>query len=497
MLKLKAVKIFLIVLLIASFSQGQASILELKSLGEKNQSDGLSWARLYAGAIGKVVIKVSTGDSHQSGFFINSKLFLTTFPTDIADITCEGIIIKTKAIGKAEKSFTCDRIREKNKRLGYIITEVKEESMFFIPVIEKREDDLFDMRGSNSYALMGYSPHHKLMHSNHCFLNKVCKKCKANPDINNSYWWQGNCMAFKNMKGGPLISKINGKMKIIGLAAAMNAPGKDAWGVSEDPIFYGVPVKNLRKVSLIMNRLVPAPTCSITSDKERLEMGQKLVLRIRVTGDYDKYALEGIENSQLRDGQFLDVFPKENKPFVGWVEGPGGRAFCSKNVEVIIVAPPTCKISVDKEEINAGEKVKITITPNGRFTKVIGDGTILVQGNGGKYTYEATPMVTQFFKGEVEGIGGKKNCYARVKVNRNNNDRPTCTLTATPSEIKIGETSKLVLTSTGNVTVARIQGQQLNELIVKPTSIGEKLFAGRVSGSAGTSSCVAKLKVNP
>src|SRR5206468_417439 len=95
----------------------------------------------------------------------------------------------------------------------------------------------------------------------------------------------------------------------------------------------------------------------------------------------------------------------------------------------------------------------------------------------------------------IEICGVNKNCGGVVPP------APSCNLSAAPSPITIGQSLKLSLSSTGQVTVASIENQQVTlaggkaDKTITPGSVGVFSANANVQGPGGSASCSASYTV--
>jgi len=86
----------------------------------------------------------------------------------------------------------------------------------------------------------------------------------------------------------------------------------------------------------------------------------------------------------------------------------------------------------------------------------------------------------------------------RVTIVGSTVPRPTCTLTATPSFVKLGEILVVTMKTQGQVTSAAIDGHDMEageSLIIDPAAVGVFVVKGQVEGPGGVGTCVTRYAV--
>lgn len=160
---------------------------------------------------------------------------------------------------------------------------------------------------------------------------------------------------------------------------------------------------------------------------------------------------------------------------------------------------PTCNLSASPSTIQKGQSTTISISASGKVTSAKINGKTVTFPTGS--TVEIGNSVGTFTaQAEVTGPGGTGSCQASYTVTDNPNPlAPTCTLTANPQSIKLGEQLTLELAVQGNATGASIEGTPVpvtnGKKLIKPASEGNFTASANATGPGGTGSCQASYEV--
>lgn len=160
---------------------------------------------------------------------------------------------------------------------------------------------------------------------------------------------------------------------------------------------------------------------------------------------------------------------------------------------------PTCTVSASPSTIKLGETTTLSLVSSGKVTSAkinnktvtFPTGSIVEQGNAiGTFNVQA----------EVVGPGGTGSCSASYSVQDNPSPLPpSCTLTAVPQSIKLGESLTLEINVTGKATSATIEGTPVSipngKKIVKPASAGVVTASANATGQGGTGNCTTTYEV--
>lgn len=164
---------------------------------------------------------------------------------------------------------------------------------------------------------------------------------------------------------------------------------------------------------------------------------------------------------------------------------------------------PSCTLTASPNTVKTGDVVLLSMISQNAVSAKIGDQTVTVPNGQSKVT--ATDIGTFTAQAEVTSKDGSSaTCNATYKVEKNDQppppqDRPTCTLTATPAEVKPGGTVTLELVATGNVNYASIENKLVSfpvgKLVITAQTKGEFAATGFIRGPGGPNNCYADYKV--
>jgi hypothetical protein len=164
--------------------------------------------------------------------------------------------------------------------------------------------------------------------------------------------------------------------------------------------------------------------------------------------------------------------------------------------------PPTaatCNLTATPSSVQVGQAVTLTLTTQNATAATINGATANPAGDTKNVTTSATGTFTA--NATVNGPGGPGSCSAQYTVTNlppPPPDAPTCTVTATPQEVTIGDPVTLQLTVTspaGTATSASINGVAVaiptGTSVVTPSDKGDVSVKGFVSGPKGSNNCYA------
>jgi hypothetical protein len=172
-------------------------------------------------------------------------------------------------------------------------------------------------------------------------------------------------------------------------------------------------------------------------------------------------------------------------------QSPVIRFECPPPPKVVTPAAPTCELKADKVEINPGESVTLSMTTSGNITSTDLEGTR-------DKTKTVSPTETKTYKGMVSGPGGSNQCNTVTVVVRKPK-APTCALTADREIVPFGESVKLTMTTSGDVTSAELDGKSVATTGGTKTIEGLKKgtrFTAKVDGPGGSNTCSSPISVS-
>jgi len=188
----------------------------------------------------------------------------------------------------------------------------------------------------------------------------------------------------------------------------------------------------------------------------------------------------------------------DSQNFLQNVAGQNGVSICGVGTDCGSVPPPpapTCTLSASPNKIKMGQSSVLTLITQGSATEALIDGNPVAIPTGQKSVSPQTAGMHSY-TANVKGAGGSNTCKVEVMVENETPpppDPPTCTLTAIPSDIKLGQSLTLELTAKGQVTAAAIEGSSvslpLGKKLVTPSANGTFSATANVTGPGGSNSC--------
>lgn len=218
-----------------------------------------------------------------------------------------------------------------------------------------------------------------------------------------------------------------------------------------------------------------------------------------------KNFLLGINSKgNIRDTNYnLRVDIKESRDFLQQTATQKNEIICGINSSCgtpQLPPAPTCTLAAEPSKVKKGTSVTLKLQGSGEMTSAeienssvsFPSGSIVVQ----------TPSIGTFTaRASVTGPGGTGHCSTSYTVEEEPivEPAPTCTLTATPAWITLGQSVILSISTKGKVTNATIDNQSVrypqDSITVQPNSVGNFNVQGRVEGPGGSNTCSAQYQV--
>ncbi len=225
------------------------------------------------------------------------------------------------------------------------------------------------------------------------------------------------------------------------------------------------------------------PECQLIPEKENLEMGGTTKIKMKVLGDVENASFEG--QSINKNGGEIEVTPTENMTYNGIVKGYFGTKTCTTKINLL--PESTCTLSASSKKLVEGESSIIKMKTTGEINKASFNG--LPIKNGQEITINPTENTT--YEGFIETAFGRKTCSIDIEVIPD----AQCTLTATPSEILLGDhvNLKMQTQSDGPIETALLNGNKIDvnggNIIIEPTN--GTTYQGEITGEFGKRTCQA------
>ncbi len=195
---------------------------------------------------------------------------------------------------------------------------------------------------------------------------------------------------------------------------------------------------------------------------------------------------------------------ESKKFFTKWTGDNNNAQICGVNLQCGGVDPvdpaPTCTLSANPSTFKVGEQTSIALIGSGKITAARINGKTVTFPTGS--TVEVGNAAGNFTaQGEVVGPGGTGTCTASYTVQGGGPGptAPSCTLTATPQNVKKGETVTLEINVTGQANNATIDGTPVSvptgKKMLQPNNVGVFTASANATGNGGTGSCSATYEV--
>ncbi len=237
-----------------------------------------------------------------------------------------------------------------------------------------------------------------------------------------------------------------------------------------------------------------APTCVVSVSPAVLPLGGKLDVQVEGNGKITGATIEGNSVSFPKGQATLQPVLPGKFTVTAAVQGPGGKATCVANYQVLD-PPPSCQLVAAPTPTALGNSLTFTLTGVGNITASTIDGMSVASPVGQKMI-QAMNIGSFTSVGEVTGPGGSAKCEGRYEVV----DAPSCTLVATPPLVASGAEVTLSLTSTGGVVSAKIDQTAITapagKIVIHPKASGKFIAKGEVTSPFGKATCQASYGIS-
>jgi len=177
------------------------------------------------------------------------------------------------------------------------------------------------------------------------------------------------------------------------------------------------------------------------------------------------------------------------------VTGPGGTADCSATITVSIQQGLICTLTANKTNIQPGDSVLLSWTSTNATSATLSSvGSVAVNGSTTVF-----PQNTTTYTLVVSGPSGSETCTRTITINEPN--APTCTLSASPTQISHPGQGVTLSYSSSNAQSAFISNHG-NVSVNTSGSIqvfpfNTTTYTMTVTGQGGTQTCSATVTVQP
>lgn len=199
----------------------------------------------------------------------------------------------------------------------------------------------------------------------------------------------------------------------------------------------------------------PLPKCTLTASPTTITLGGTSKLTWIVTDANALSIDQGIGSvTPVHTGSVI-VSPKSTTTYTGTATTNDGKSVtCVATVTVTILPPPpTCTLTANPSSIHPGDSTTLSwTTTNGTsFSIDNGIGAVTPVDSG---SATAAPSTTTTYTGTVTGPGGTATCKTKVTITTG----PTCSLSASPTQVNSGDHAILSWATTNADTFSIDQG---------------------------------------
>jgi hypothetical protein len=188
------------------------------------------------------------------------------------------------------------------------------------------------------------------------------------------------------------------------------------------------------------------PTCTLTASPTQINKGQSTTLTWTSANASSAIISPNIGTVALNGSK--NVVLNSTTQFVGeFTSAQGKKVQCSVTVTVkdVVEELPTCSMNVSPSLIKKGDSTTLTWTSANASSASISPniGTVALNGSKSVVVNDTTRFVGEF----TSAHGKKVQCSVTVTVKDEEVEYPTCTLSASPTQINKGQSTTLTWTS--------------------------------------------------
>src|SRR3989338_8087900 len=195
----------------------------------------------------------------------------------------------------------------------------------------------------------------------------------------------------------------------------------------------------------------PKPSCSISANPSSIQSGGSSTLFWSSTNATSASINQGIGSVPKHGSR--GVSPDVTKTYKLTVTGPGGTANCQTTVTVQQQQPPSCALTSNLSSVQYGGDITLSWNSSNATSASIDQGIGSVGVNGTRIVYDI--YASTIYTLTVTGPGGTANCKTTIIVQEQ--QAPSCSISANPSSVHSGGSSTLTWNST-NATSANLTG---------------------------------------
>src|SRR3989344_1357840 len=194
------------------------------------------------------------------------------------------------------------------------------------------------------------------------------------------------------------------------------------------------------------------PSCTISADPSSVQYGGSSTLTWNSTNATSASINQGIGSVALNGSNVVSSL-LNTRAYTMTVSGPGGTANCQTAVTVQQQQPPSCALTSNLSSVQYGGDITLSWNSSNATSASIDQGIGSVGVNGTRIVYDI--YASTIYTLTVTGPGGTANCKTTIIVQEQ--QAPSCSISANPSSVQSGGSSTLTWNST-NATSANLTG---------------------------------------
>ena len=227
------------------------------------------------------------------------------------------------------------------------------------------------------------------------------------------------------------------------------------------------------------------PSCTLTSNLSTVQYGGAMTLSWS-SNNATSASLNQSIGSVGVNGTLVVYNIFSTTTYTLTVAGPGGTANCQTTVVVQQQQTPSCSISANPSSVQSGGSSTLTWSSTNATSATLNQSIGNV-GLSGSYT--VSPAVTTTYTLTVTGPGGTVNCQTYITVQQQ--QTPSCTINANPSNVQYGGSSTLMWSSTNatSATLTDFGSVATNGSQTASNIYNSKTYTLTVTGPGGSANC--------
>ncbi len=241
------------------------------------------------------------------------------------------------------------------------------------------------------------------------------------------------------------------------------------------------------KTTIIVQEQQP-PSCTISADPSSVQYGGSSTLTWNSTNATSASINQGIGSVAINGSNVVSSL-LTTRTYTMTVSGPGGTANCQTAITVQQQQPPSCALTSNLSSVQYGGDITLSWNSSNATSASIDQGIGSVGVNGTRIVYDI--YASTIYTLTVTGPGGTANCKTTIIVQEQ--QAPSCSISANPSSVQSGGSSTLTWSSTNATSASLDQGIGDVDLhgsrSVSPS--GTTTYTLNVTGPGGSANCQA------